>query len=192
MSDPFTDPDVPALQTRLTREYGLRHPFVGAGMGFIAHEQLAAAVTNAGGLGVLGASPDPAASLIVMVERLRALTCGPFGVDLPNSTHTARPDNHLRRHCIRAGQHRRAHRRMRPAGRPAGRFSPRSTAGPLGRQTTCRGHTRVDASLIAKNRLGSNRTRCRRDSGSGQRGGWPCPRTHPVAHTLADDPSQVA
>ena len=82
MSDPFTDPDVPALQTRLTREYGLRHPFVGAGMGFIAHEQLAAAVTNAGGLGVLGASPDPAASLIVMVERLRALTCGPFGVDL--------------------------------------------------------------------------------------------------------------
>src|ERR1700748_441883 len=82
MSDPSTDPDVPALQTRLTREYGLRHPFVGAGMGFIAHEQLAAAVTNAGGLGVLGAPPDPAASLIVMVERLRALTSGLFGVDL--------------------------------------------------------------------------------------------------------------
>ncbi len=76
MSDPSTDPDVPALQTRLTREYGLRHPFVGAGMGFIAHEQLAAAVTNAGGLGVLGASPDPAASLIAMVERLRALIAG--------------------------------------------------------------------------------------------------------------------
>src|SRR5260370_28261415 len=57
-------PDVPALPTRLTREYGTRHPFVGAGMGFIAHEQLAAAVTNAGGLGVLGASPDPADSLV--------------------------------------------------------------------------------------------------------------------------------
>ena len=70
------------LPTRLTREYGLRHPFVGAGMGFIAHEQLAAAVTNAGGLGVLGASPDPPGSLPVMVERLRALTSGPFGVDL--------------------------------------------------------------------------------------------------------------
>lgn len=51
-------------------------------MGFIAHEQLAAAVTDAGGLGVLGASPDPADSLVVMVERLRALTSGPFGVDL--------------------------------------------------------------------------------------------------------------
>src|ERR1700755_1293568 len=82
MSDPSTDPDVPALQTRLTREYAVRHPFVGAGMGFIAHEHLAAAVTNAGGLGVLGASPDPADSLPVMVERLRALTSGPFGVDM--------------------------------------------------------------------------------------------------------------
>src|ERR1700755_54591 len=73
---------VPALTTRLTREYGVPHPFVGAGMGFISHERLAAAVTNAGGLGVLGASPDPAGSLPVMVERLRALTSGLFGVDL--------------------------------------------------------------------------------------------------------------
>src|ERR1700720_1865535 len=74
--------DAIPLPTRLTRDYGLRHPFVGAGMGFIAHEQLAAAVTNAGGLGVSGASPDPPGSLPVMVERLRALTSGPFGVDL--------------------------------------------------------------------------------------------------------------
>src|SRR5258708_16063946 len=75
-------PDVIPLPTRLTREYGLRHPFVGAGMGFIADEHLAAAVTNAGGLGVLGVSPDPPGSLPVMVERLRALTSGPFGMDL--------------------------------------------------------------------------------------------------------------
>ena len=90
-NDSATDDDHPGavvvppdtvLETRLTREYTLRYPFVGAGMGFIAHEQLAAAVTNAGGLGVLGASPDPAESLAVMVERLRALTSGPFGVDL--------------------------------------------------------------------------------------------------------------
>jgi nitronate monooxygenase len=80
MSD--SSSDVPTLPTRLTDEYGVRYPLVGAGMGFIAHEQLAAAVTNAGGLGVLGASPDPAESLLVMVERLRTLTSGPFGVDL--------------------------------------------------------------------------------------------------------------
>ena len=48
MSDSSTNPAVPAVQTTLTREYGVRHPFVGAGMGFIAHERLAAAVTNAG------------------------------------------------------------------------------------------------------------------------------------------------
>src|SRR6201991_5260599 len=77
-----TGDSAPTLQTRLTREYDIRYPLVGAGMGFIAHEQLAAAVTNAGGLGVLGASPDPAESLAVMVGRLRALTSGPFGVDL--------------------------------------------------------------------------------------------------------------
>src|ERR1700759_1376226 len=77
-----TGDSAPTLQTRLTREYDIRYPLVGAGMGFIAHEQLAAAVTNAGGLGVLGASPDPAESLAIMVERLRGLTSGPFGVDL--------------------------------------------------------------------------------------------------------------
>ncbi len=71
-----------SIGTRLTRQYGLRHPFVSAGMGFIAHERLAAAVANAGGLGVLGASPDPPASLRVMVDRLRALTNSRWGVDL--------------------------------------------------------------------------------------------------------------
>lgn len=70
------------IPTRLTHQYGLRYPFVGAGMGFVAHERLAAAVTNAGGLGVLGASPDPPESLPVMVDRVRRLTSGPFGVDL--------------------------------------------------------------------------------------------------------------
>src|SRR5689334_19930743 len=73
--------DTDILRSRLTRDYGLRHPFVGAGMAFIAHEQLAAAVSNAGGLGVLGASPDPAESLPLMVERTRALTSEPIGVD---------------------------------------------------------------------------------------------------------------
>ena len=42
------------LETRLTREFGIRYPFVSAGMGFVAHERLAAAVTNAGGTGLPG------------------------------------------------------------------------------------------------------------------------------------------
>src|ERR1700745_1160901 len=50
---------IAAIPTRLTHEYGLRHPFVGAGMGFIAHERLSCPVTQGGRLGGLGASPDP-------------------------------------------------------------------------------------------------------------------------------------
>lgn len=70
------------ISTRLTRDYGLRHAFVNAGMGFVAYSALAAAVANAGGLGMLGATPDPPASLPVMVAELRALTDRPWGVDL--------------------------------------------------------------------------------------------------------------
>ena len=71
-----------SVSTRLTTEYEVRHPLVSAGMGFIAHPPLAAAVTNAGGLGVIGATPDPPPSLPVMVAELRALTDGQWGVDL--------------------------------------------------------------------------------------------------------------
>lgn len=70
------------ISTRLTREYRLRYPFVCAGMGFVAYPALAAAVSNAGGLGVLGATPDPAPSLPVMAAELRSLTSRPWGVDL--------------------------------------------------------------------------------------------------------------
>jgi nitronate monooxygenase len=70
------------ITTRLTREYGLAHPFVGAGMAFVAYPPLAAAVSNAGGLGVIGATPDPPASLPVMVAELRELTDRPWGVNL--------------------------------------------------------------------------------------------------------------
>jgi nitronate monooxygenase len=93
------------LETRLTREFGIRYPFVSAGMGFVAHERLAAAVSNAGGLGFLGASPDPPESLPVMIERLRGLTDGPFGVDLicatlPNGP--ASTETHIDR-CVELG-----------------------------------------------------------------------------------------
>jgi enoyl-[acyl-carrier protein] reductase II len=51
-------------------------------MGFIAHERLVAAVSNVGGLGILGASPAPSESLSVMVANLRRLTDQPWGVGL--------------------------------------------------------------------------------------------------------------
>jgi NAD(P)H-dependent flavin oxidoreductase YrpB (nitropropane dioxygenase family) len=51
-------------------------------MAFVAYPALAAAVSNAGGLGVLGATPDPPPSLPVMAGELRSLTDRPWGVDL--------------------------------------------------------------------------------------------------------------
>ena len=48
------------IRTRLTERYGLELPFVSAGMGFVAVPPLAAAVSNAGGLGQLGDWRGPA------------------------------------------------------------------------------------------------------------------------------------
>jgi enoyl-[acyl-carrier protein] reductase II len=72
------------LRTRLTDEYGLRHPIVGAGMGFYALPELVAAITNAGGLGVLGAAVVPPPFLQAQIEQIKGLTSGLFGVDLVN------------------------------------------------------------------------------------------------------------
>jgi NAD(P)H-dependent flavin oxidoreductase YrpB (nitropropane dioxygenase family) len=69
------------LNTRLTEEYGLDFPFVGAGMGFVALPGLVAAVSNAGGLGVLGNGVEPPPSTQVLIRQIKALTDEPFGVD---------------------------------------------------------------------------------------------------------------
>src|SRR5688572_20967653 len=70
------------LRTKLTDQYGLEFPFVSAGMGFVALPPLVAAISNAGGLGLLGASPAPPPATRVMIQAVRALTSRPFGVDL--------------------------------------------------------------------------------------------------------------
>jgi NAD(P)H-dependent flavin oxidoreductase YrpB (nitropropane dioxygenase family) len=74
-------PEPPELQTRLTKSFGLRHPFVGAGMGFVALPELVAAVSEAGGLGVLGVAPEPPPVFAERLTQIRALTRRPFGVD---------------------------------------------------------------------------------------------------------------
>lgn len=68
-------------ETPLTRDYDIVHPFVGAGMGFVALPELVAAVSNAGGLGVLGAAPEPPPAVAERIDQIRALTDRPFGVD---------------------------------------------------------------------------------------------------------------
>jgi len=51
-------------------------------MGFVAVPALVAAVSNAGGLGLLGASPAPPPAMQAMIQATKSLTSGPFGVDL--------------------------------------------------------------------------------------------------------------
>lgn len=67
--------------TRLTQRFGLDHPFVGAGMGFVAMPELVAAVCEAGGLGVLGNGIEPPQGTQALIRQVRAATARPFGVD---------------------------------------------------------------------------------------------------------------
>ena len=61
---------------------GIEHPVLSAGMGAAAREELVSAVSNAGGLGVLGASGVPPDALRTLVARTKALTERPFGINL--------------------------------------------------------------------------------------------------------------
>lgn len=75
-------PRHPSLSTRLTSEYGVRYPFVSAGMGFVSYPPLVTAVCNAGGIGVLGNGVEPPPSTELLIRQIGQETSGLFGVDL--------------------------------------------------------------------------------------------------------------
>ena len=79
--DDGSDHGGPSLDTRLVTEYGARHPIVSAGMAFIGLTDLAVAVTNAGGIGVYGAAPEPPPAVDARLSAIGAGASGPFGVD---------------------------------------------------------------------------------------------------------------
>lgn len=70
------------LRTPLCERLGIGVPIVLAGMGGVAMAPLAAAVSNAGGLGVLGAANLSPPELRTEIRRTRELTARPFAVDL--------------------------------------------------------------------------------------------------------------
>lgn len=71
------------LETRITRLLGIRHPIVQGGMQWVGRAELASAVSNAGGLGVLTALTQPTPALLEQeISRCRSLTDAPFGVNL--------------------------------------------------------------------------------------------------------------
>ncbi|WP_254360513.1 NAD(P)H-dependent flavin oxidoreductase [Corallococcus exiguus] len=69
------------LRTRLTRELGIHYPFVGAGMAFVSLPPLVVAVSEAGGLGMLGTAPEPPGVLEARLKAIQAGTQRPYGVD---------------------------------------------------------------------------------------------------------------
>ena len=72
-----------ALHTRVTEMLGIETPIVQGGMMWVGTAEMAAAVSNAGGLGILTAltqsTPD---ALAAEIERFKAMTDKPFGVNL--------------------------------------------------------------------------------------------------------------
>jgi enoyl-[acyl-carrier protein] reductase II len=71
-----------AFSTRLSRLLGVEHPLIQGGMAWTATAELAAAVSNAGGLGIIGAGQMPTDVLRTEIRNAKTLTNAPFGVNL--------------------------------------------------------------------------------------------------------------
>jgi len=70
------------LKTRITQQYGLRVPFINAGMAFIATAPLVRAVCEAGGMGMLGAAAMPPDVLQAALRDVKGADPVCFGVDI--------------------------------------------------------------------------------------------------------------
>ena len=70
------------IKTAFTELLAIDHPIAQAGMGGVTSPELVAAVSNAGGLGILGASDSEASSIRELVAAIRDNTDRPFGVNL--------------------------------------------------------------------------------------------------------------
>jgi enoyl-[acyl-carrier protein] reductase II len=75
-----------ALRTPLCDLLGIEHPIMLAGMGGVSYAELAAAVSNAGGYGVLGMAGRGPDFIRDEMRKVRRLTDKPFGVDLLAAT----------------------------------------------------------------------------------------------------------
>ena len=70
----------PLLQTRVTKLLGIKHPLILPGMSWISTPKLVAAVSNAGGLGILATGPLSAEKTRESIREIRRLTDKPFGI----------------------------------------------------------------------------------------------------------------
>lgn len=81
------------MDTRITELLGIEYPIIQGGMAWVAEYHLAAAVSNAGGLGLIGAASAPAEVVREQIRNCKALTDKPFGVNVmllnPNAEEVA-------------------------------------------------------------------------------------------------------
>lgn len=70
------------MKTRLTELLGIQYPIIQGGMAWVAEYHLAAAVSEAGGLGLIGAASAPGEWVREQVQKVRELTRNPFGVNI--------------------------------------------------------------------------------------------------------------
>jgi len=70
------------LRTAVCDLLGIKYPVLQGGMAWVATAKLAAAVSNAGGLGIIGAGNMPADLLRQEIKICRSLTSNPFGVNI--------------------------------------------------------------------------------------------------------------
>src|SRR6202051_4562505 len=71
------------MKTAITELLGIRHPIIQGGMHFVGFAELAAAVSNAGGLGIITGLTQKTPELLAKeIARCRAMTDKPFGVNL--------------------------------------------------------------------------------------------------------------
>lgn len=70
------------MKTRLTELLGIKYPVIQGGMAWVAEYHLAAAVSEAGGLGLIGAASAPAEWVREQIQEVKKLTDKPFGVNI--------------------------------------------------------------------------------------------------------------
>lgn len=70
------------MKTRVTELLGIEYPVIQGGMAWVATHELASAVSNAGGLGIIGAGGAPASWVQDQIRKAKQETDRPFGVNL--------------------------------------------------------------------------------------------------------------
>jgi NADH:quinone reductase (non-electrogenic) len=81
------------MKTRITELFGIQHPIIQGGMHYVGFAELASAVSNAGGLGIItGRTQRTPEALANEIRRCREMTDKPFGVNLTFLPVVTQPD----------------------------------------------------------------------------------------------------